>query len=78
VSTCRRLKGESNLASSMVWANPAENCRLSVYEARGCDGDNALKVFKGKKIELGFLENFENSYSCWLNDKILSYRVHCI
>jgi hypothetical protein len=58
-------------ASSMLWANPANNCKLSVYGARGCGGYDLLTVFEGKTYDIDeFIEEW--------NDKILSYKVHCI
>jgi hypothetical protein len=55
----------------MLWANPANNCKLSVYGARGCGGYDLLTVFEGKTYDIDeFIEEW--------NDKILSYKVHCI
>lgn len=60
-----------NRASSIRWANPANNCKLSAYGVKGCDGDQLLTVFEGKTDDYPLFND-------WLNDKILSYKVHCI
>jgi hypothetical protein len=42
-----------------------------VYGARGCGGYDLLTVFEGKTYDIDeFIEDW--------NDKILSYKVHCI